>query len=167
MNSVPSIKYCTQCGQPVELQSAFGKPRPVCAGCGHIHFVDPKVAAAALVIEDKQVLLVRRTNEPLRGCWTLPAGFVDAGEDPAQAAIRECGEETGLAIGIVGLLDVIAGREHPAGADIVIVYQAEAIAGELKPGDDADRAKFFPSDQLPPLAFEATRQALKHWTDGV
>ena len=167
MNSIPSIKYCTQCGQPAELQSAFGKLRSVCTGCGHIHFVDPKVAAAALVIKNEQVLLVRRTNEPFRGYWTLPAGFVDAGEDPAQAAIRECMEETGLTIAINDLVDVIPGREHPAGADIVIVYQAEAIAGELKPGDDADRAKFFPSDQLPPLAFEATRQALKHWTDGV
>ena len=136
----------------------------MCTGWGHIQFVDPKVAAAALVIKNEQVLLVRRTNEPFRGYWTLPAGFVDAGEDPAQAAIRECREETGLTIVISDLLDVIPGREHPAGADIVIVYQAEAIAGELKPGDDADRAEFFPSDQLPPLAFEATRQALKHWT---
>ena len=165
MNALHNIKYCTQCGQAVEIQLAFGKPRPVCTGCGHIHFVDPKVAAAALVVQDDQVLLVRRTNEPFRGCWTLPAGFVDAGEDPAAAAVRECREETGLDIGAVKLLDVIGGREHPAGADIVILYKAEEVAGELKPGDDADRAQFFPSDQLPPLAFKATRQALNHWNE--
>lgn len=118
-----------------------------------------------MVIQNDQVLLVRRTNEPFRGCWTLPAGFVDAGEDPASAVVRECREETGLVIGAVTLLDVIGGREHSAGADIVIVYKAEVIAGELSPGDDADQAQFFPQGQLPPLAFEATRQALRHWTE--
>lgn len=167
MNSLPSIEFCTQCGQATEIQLTFGKPRPVCTGCGYIHFIDPKVAAAALVIQDDQVLLVRRTNEPFRGRWTLPAGFVDAGEEPAEAVVRECREETGLVIGSVRLLDVIGGREHPSGADIVIVYMAVVIAGELNPGDDADLAQFFPADQLPPLAFAATRQALAHWTEEV
>jgi ADP-ribose pyrophosphatase YjhB (NUDIX family) len=165
VNSLPSIKYCTQCGQTIEMQPAFGKQRPVCPECGYIHFVDPKVAAAALVVHDGQVLLVRRTNEPFRGRWTLPAGFVDAGEDPMVAAVRECREETGLVIGVVKLLDVIGGREHPAGADIVIVYQGEIIDGDLEAGDDADQAQFFQPDQLPLLAFEATRQALKHLPD--
>lgn len=145
----------------------FGKPRPVCSGCGHIHFQDPKVAAAALVIQDNQVLLARRANEPSRGLWTLPAGFVDAGEDPAKAAQRECLEETGLTVRVHQLVDVIAGREHPAGADIVIVYLAEVIEGELQPGDDADQAQFFPAGNLPPLAFKATHKALDHWLRGL
>ena len=66
---------------------------------------------AVLVEDDGQVLLVRRANEPQRGLWTLPAGFVDAGEDPVLAAERECLEETGLRVKITGLLDVIFGLE--------------------------------------------------------
>jgi len=54
------------------------------------------VAVAVLIERDGKVLLVRRANTPQKGMWTLPAGFVDAGEDPAQAAERECLEETGL-----------------------------------------------------------------------
>jgi ADP-ribose pyrophosphatase YjhB (NUDIX family) len=134
--------------------------RPVCAQCGWIHFIDPKVAAAVLVEQDGRVLLVRRANEPFRGLWTLPAGFINGGEDPAVAAARECLEETGLSVRVIRVLDVIAGREHERGADFIIVYHAEVINGELVPADDADAAEWFERDKLPPLAFRATQKIL-------
>ena len=122
---------------------------------------DPKVAAAVRVVDDTgRVLLTRRVNPPHQGSWTLPAGFVNAGEDPARAAARECLEETGLVVEITGLLDVIAGKEHDRGADFIIVYSARVTGGRLQAGDDADRAAFFDPNALPPLAFEATRRAL-------
>src|SRR5690606_9292863 len=101
-------------------------------------FIDPKVAAAVLVEQDRRVLLVRRANEPFRGLWTLPAGFINGGEDPAEAASRECLEETGLRVQILRVLDIIAGKEHPRGADFIIVYQASVLGGELRPDDDVD-----------------------------
>jgi 8-oxo-dGTP diphosphatase len=134
--------------------------RPVCPQCGWIHFVDPKVAAAVLVEQDGRVLLVRRANEPYRGLWTLPAGFVNGGEDPAMAAARECLEETGLIVEVKRVLDVIAGLEHDRGADFLIVYEAEIISGMLAPADDADAAEWFTYDQLPQLAFKATQKVL-------
>ncbi len=134
--------------------------RPVCPQCGWIHFVDPKVAAAVLVEQDGRVLLVRRANEPYRGLWTLPAGFVNGGEDPARAAARECFEETGLIVEVKRVLDVIGGLEHDRGADFLIVYEAEIISGILVPADDADAAEWFAYDQLPQLAFKATQKVL-------
>jgi 8-oxo-dGTP diphosphatase len=154
------VRYCLRCGSLLELHPRFGKERPVCPACDWIYFADPKVAAAVLVVEHGQVLLARRANDPMRGLWTLPAGFVDAGEDPAQAAARECLEETGLQVRITGLLDVIFGLEHPRGAHIVIVYQAEVQAGSLHPADDVDQVEFYALDSLPPLAFRTTRQIL-------
>ena len=106
------------------------------------------------------MLLVRRTNEPYRGLWTLPAGFVDAGEDPARAAERECFEETGLTVHVMRVLDVVAGKEHERGADFVIAYQAEIVSGNLSPADDADAAEWFAYDSLPILAFDATKKIL-------
>ena len=138
----------------------FGKPRPVCPACGFIHFSDPKVAAGVLVEDNGAVLLVRRINEPQRGLWSFPAGFIDANEDPQAAAARECLEETGLEVRINGLVNVIGGREHERGADIVIVYRAEISGGQLQAGDDADQAVFFPRASLPALAFRATRIVL-------
>lgn len=154
------IKYCPRCGTPVHREERFGKNRPVCPQCGWIHFADPKVAAAVLVQKDGRVLLVRRVNEPFRGLWTLPAGFVNAGEDPAEAAPRECLEETGLTVRVTHVIDVVAGREHPRGADFVIVYAAEVFEGTLSAGDDADEAGWFAMGELPPLAFRATQLIL-------
>jgi ADP-ribose pyrophosphatase YjhB (NUDIX family) len=135
--------------------------RPACGSCGWIYFADPKVAVAVLVEMDGQVLLVRRANDPRRGLWTLPAGFVDAGEDPVLAAERECLEETGLRVKVTGLLDVIFGLEHPRGAHIVIAYRGESMDGVLQPADDVDRVAYFPRDNLPELAFSATRKILR------
>ena len=154
------FKFCPRCGSAVQSEEKFGMIRPVCPQCGWIHFIDPKVAAAVLVEQDGRVLLVRRMNEPFRGLWTLPAGFVNGGEDPAEAAARECLEETGLSVSVTRVFDIVAGREHPRGADFVIVYQAELLSGELRPADDADAAEWFPLSALPPLAFRATQKVL-------
>ena len=155
-----NFKFCPRCGAEVAHEDKYGMVRPVCPQCGWIHFVDPKVAAAVLIEWDGRVLLVRRTNEPFRGLWTLPAGFVNGGEDPAEAAARECLEETGLTVHVTHVLDVIAGREHNRGADFIIVYHAEVISGALLAADDADAAEWFAREALPPLAFKATQRIL-------
>jgi ADP-ribose pyrophosphatase YjhB (NUDIX family) len=113
-----------------------------------------------LVVQDEKVLLVRRAMVPKQGAWSLPAGFVDDGEDPKESAVRECREETGLEVRIDELLDVIYGKEHERGASIVILYAAERIGGRLEAGDDADEVGFFSPDDLPELAFEATRKGI-------
>jgi 8-oxo-dGTP diphosphatase len=155
-----NFKFCPRCGAEVAHEDKFGMLRPVCPQCEWIHFVNPKVAAAVLIEQDSRVLLVRRANEPFRGLWTLPAGFVNGGEDPAEAAARECLEETGLIVNVTRVLDVIAGREHKRGADFIIVYLAEVVSGELMPDDDADAAEWFARSDLPPLAFQATQKIL-------
>lgn len=154
------FNYCPRCGTPVNHEERFGNIRPICPQCGWIHFVDPKVAAAVLIEHDGQVLLVRRANEPFRGLWTLPAGFINGGEDPAEAAARECLEETGLSVRVTRVLDIISGKEHPRGADFIIVYLATVEGGELKPADDADAAEWFARESLPQLAFRATQVVL-------
>ena len=154
------FNYCSRCGALVNHEERFGKVRPVCPQCGWIHFVDPKVAAAVLIEQEGRVLLVRRAGEPFQGYWTLPAGFINGGEDPAEAAARECLEETGLNVRVTRLLDIISGKEHPLGADFIIVYRAEIIDGELKPDDDADAAEWFERENLPQLAFRATQVVL-------
>ncbi len=156
----PEVTYCPLCGTRLIFAQRFGRERRVCPQCDWVHFADPKVAAAILVEKEGRVLLVRRVNEPFRGLWTLPAGFVDAGEDPARAAERECLEETGLRVHATRVLDVVAGREHPRGADFVIVYYGEILGGEPRPADDADRVEWFERSHLPPLAFRATRRVL-------
>lgn len=142
---------------------SFGRLRPVCSKCGRTHFEDPKVAAGVLVEKEGTVLLVQRALDPELGRWTLPAGFVDAGEDVRQAAARECLEETGLDVEVGDVLEVFSGREHAQGADIVIVFRAIVRGGDVRPGDDAQAAAFFRPGDVPPLAFEATRRSIVLW----
>ena len=157
------LNFCPSCGHTLEDRQAFGGVRRACPACERIVFREHKVAAGVLVERNGQVLLVRRRFEPCKGSWSLPAGFVEYGEDPAHAAARECLEETGLEVEITQLLGVIAGREHERGADIVIVYLARLVSGSPQPSDDVDRVDFFAPDMLPPLAFRATERAVGQW----
>jgi len=159
------LNYCPRCGHALEDTEAFGRRRRSCPACDQIVFREHKVAAGVLVEHEGQVLLIRRRFGPRKREWSLPAGFVDFDEDPAEAAVRECEEETGIQVEVKGLLAVISGREHPRGADIVIIYLARWVGGSPRPSDDADRVAFFAPDALPPLAFRATAQAVARWRE--
>jgi ADP-ribose pyrophosphatase YjhB (NUDIX family) len=140
--------------------------RRVCPSCGFIHFEDPKVAVVALVEDQGKLLLVRRRFNPEKGKWALPAGFVDDGEDPALAVVREVREETGLEIAVTGLLNVSAGTGR-TGASIIITYTATVTGGTAHPQDDAEAILWLaPDDPLPELAFDSTRQAVTRWRSG-
>lgn len=143
------------------MTKVMGEMRPACPVCGFVYYQDPKVAAGVLLVENRSVLLVRRTVDPYIGAWSIPAGFVNAFEDPAQAAARECREETCLDVQIGALYEMITGREHPRGADIFLVYLAKRIGGVLHAADDADGAAWFSLNDLPPLAFQSTRNILE------
>ena len=158
------FRYCPYCATPLILMKQMGEDRPTCPNCGWVYYEDPKVAAGVLAVRNEEVLLVRRIMDPFAGLWSIPAGFVNAYEDPAQAALRECLEETGLNAAVEELFDILTGREHPRGADILLVYQVDISGGELHAGDDADRAAWFPLASLPELAFNSTKKIFARLT---
>jgi ADP-ribose pyrophosphatase YjhB (NUDIX family) len=142
-------------------QMVMDKPRRVCPQCHHIHFTDPKVGVGVLIHEDGgRVLLVRRGVPPERGKWSIPAGFLDQGENPQATAAREVREETGLEVTIERVLDVYHNPPGQGGASIFILYEGRRVGGRLQAGDDADEAAFFALNALPELAFPSTRHAL-------
>ena len=157
------LNYCPRCGHSLEDRKAYGRVRRGRPSCELVIFPDHKVASGVLIERDGQVLLVRRAMTSGKGKWVLPAGFVDFDEDPARTAVRECREETGLDIEISSVLDVMSGKDHVRGADIVILYRGQVVGGELAAADDVDEAAFFSPEELPPLAFRATRVALNLW----
>jgi len=160
------IQHCRECGAAVTYRlpdDGDTKSRAICTVCHTVHYENPLNVVGTVPVwgeTGEYVLLCLRNIEPRRGKWTLPAGFVNGGEDPAAAAARECFEETGLIVRVTRVLELIPGREHERGADFVIVYLAEVTGGELAAADDADAAEWFERDALPPLAFRATKQAL-------
>ncbi len=164
--SRPPVNFCQVCGAPMIDKLAFGQVRRACSACGFVHFDDPKVAAAAFIERGDRVLLVRRALNPERGKWALPAGYVDYGEDPRHAVVREVLEETGLTMEVTGLLDVL-GAPGTFGASIIIVYGGRIVGGTASPQDDVDAILWYAAgDPLPPLAFHSTQSLLAAWIAG-
>jgi 8-oxo-dGTP diphosphatase len=106
----------------------------------------------------RQILLIRRSREPFAGKWALPGGFVEMDESLEAAAKRELEEETGLRGVPVEQLRAFGdpGRD-PRGRTISVAYYALLPAGAAtttKAGSDAGQARWFPTSDLPELAFD-------------
>jgi ADP-ribose pyrophosphatase YjhB (NUDIX family) len=150
----------------LEDRLVYGRKRQVCPHCDFIYFVDPKVGAGVLAVQDGRVVLVRRAMVPAIGSWCLPAGFVEYDESPDEAAVRECLEETGLQVRLTGLLEISQYHSNLRGPGILILYRGEVVGGEPCPGDDADEVGFFGPDDLPKdIAFPSNRRALDRWQE--
>jgi ADP-ribose pyrophosphatase YjhB (NUDIX family) len=72
--------------------------RYVCGGCGTIHYENPRVVVCAIVNWRERILFCRRSEDPGKGLWTLPLGFLECGETLEEGAARETFEETGVKI---------------------------------------------------------------------
>lgn len=137
----------------------------VCEQCGYIDFPGPKLVAGCLVIDTGRVLLLRRGIMPRLGMWTFPGGYVDLGETPEQAAIRETAEEVGISVRLGALVGLFSDPAHPLAA--VAVYLAEP--GHEPPGlsEEAIEVRYFAPHEIPwnELAFPTTEASLKCWID--
>ena len=163
-----SIAYCPKCATPLDNRPVGEKIRRVCPACDYIHFTDPKVGVGVLVLNDEgKILLVKRAMTPEKGKWSIPAGFLDHGENPIATAEREVLEETNVQVAITDLVDVYHNAEalRQGGASLFILYRAQLVRGELEAGDDAEDARFFGAGELPELAFASTRDAVRRWQD--
>ncbi len=102
-----------------------------------------------------RLLLVKRAPGATRaGLWSIPAGYVDYGEDVRQAAGRELFEETGLEAAVGDAVWVASNFHDPAKLTVGIWFAGTVTGGTLRAGDDAEEAAFFSPEELPPLAFE-------------
>jgi 8-oxo-dGTP diphosphatase len=155
-----SIKWCCKCAAAMITREIGGKPRRACPQCKYVHFIEPKVGVGVAVLDGQRILLVQRGFAPEKGKWSLPAGYLDHGDDPQQQAIIEAREETNLQVAVSGLAGVYHNPPDEGGASVFILYWATRVAGELRAGDDAVAAAFFACDALPEIAFASTRHII-------
>ncbi len=102
-----------------------------------------------------QVLLIERGSEPFKGCWAFPGGFLNMDESAAEGAMRELEEETGLTGAYMEQFHTYsAPHRDPRERVITIAHYALVRTSDVRPGDDASRACWFPLDDVPPLAFD-------------
>jgi len=121
-----------------------------CDECGQ--WPQPSIAVDAVVIRGSEVLLINRGKEPWKGRLAFPGGFVDKGEDPEDAVIRELKEECSLEGEVIRILCVRGDpKRDPRGHIVSLAYLVSA-EGEPTAGDDAANAAWYQISEIKEMA---------------
>ena len=158
------MNYCSHCSARLDVLIPEGddRPRQVCPDCGRIHYVNPKLVVGSIPEWEGRVLLCKRAIEPRLGKWTLPAGFLEAGETVEAGARRETLEEA------QGRLDQV---EPYALFDLVFVnqiylmFRARLIDGRFGIGEESLAVELFEERDVPwdQLAFTVMEKILRRY----
>ncbi|MBT3943464.1 MAG: NUDIX domain-containing protein [Chloroflexi bacterium] len=154
--------FCAFCGGP--LTNGHESGFPACEKCGRVTYLDPKLAGAAMVEIDNQLLLVRRAIQPAYGKWSFPSGYVNRGEQVERAVEREVFEETGLVVATDWLVGLYS---EPDKTVVLAVYSATVTGGELIAGDETLETATFQYNGLPELAFPDDSRIVQDWLTGL
>jgi len=156
------VKFCPLCGGAMEsrLLMPENAERKACTRCGFVLFPGPKLVAGCFVIDAGRVLLIRRGVGPAVGKWTFPGGYVDFGENAADAAQRETREEVGMRVKLGPLLGVF--NDGPI---TIVAYLATPGKEAPATSEEATEVKYFAPNEVPwhDLAFPTTTDALTAW----
>jgi ADP-ribose pyrophosphatase YjhB (NUDIX family) len=116
-------------------------------------YATPKVDVRGAAFRDGRILLVREVSD---GRWTLPGGWADVNQTPAQCVVREVAEESGFEARAVKLAAVHDYRKRNAPNHLDSIYKlffiCEIIGGSAQPSDETSEVAFFPRTDLPPLS---------------
>src|SRR5262249_45974610 len=142
-----------------------GRRRRRCRRCGWIFYENPAPAAVAIIESRGRLLLGRRAAPPYEGTWDLPGGFIEAGELPARALVRELREELGARAVITGLHSFSIDRYGPTGIPVLAVVYRARLTGKPSPASDVAEVRWFRNDAIPwrEIGFPAIKRTLQEY----
>ncbi|MBN2119802.1 MAG: NUDIX hydrolase [Candidatus Omnitrophica bacterium] len=157
-----TFKFCPLCRHYLLKKTIDGRKRLICQKCGWVYYKNPLPVAVSLV-ENKQgeVLIVKRNLKPGINKWSLPGGFVEFGEAPESACLRELKEETGLRGKIERLIGVYIQKTREYGSVLVIGYMVKISKDYLSLNSELRDAKFFNKKELPVIPFSSHRKIIE------
>jgi ADP-ribose pyrophosphatase YjhB (NUDIX family) len=143
--------YCPICATPLQTGVIEGRERKYCPKCDFVDYKNPLPVALAVAVKGKKFLLIKRGIPPKKGMWASPSGFIETGETPEEACLRELKEETGVSGEIVKLIGVVRREDKEIYGDMLIVqYLVKVNDGKLAlPKDEVQDAGFFDIAELP------------------
>ena len=161
----PAPRFCPQCGSAkVEFRVPHGddRERHVCADCGHIHYLNPKLVVGTIPVLGDQVLLCKRAIEPRYGLWTLPAGFMEEGETLEEGAARETLEEAKTRVTIEQMYVTLS---LPEISQVYVMFRAKLENLDFGPGVESLDVRLFKEADIPwdQLAFRTIETTLRHY----
>ncbi len=143
--SEPTFRFCPRCATPLEPRADGGLARPACPapGCGFVRYDNPAPVVAAILEQPEGIVLVRNQGWPEK-MFGLPAGFVEAHENPAEAVVREVQEEVGVTATNLGLVGV-----YPFAMmnQIILAYYLKGT-GPVVIGEEIAEFKIVPEARL-------------------
>lgn len=143
-----TFQFCPYCGSQLVDQSVNHRTRSHCETCNVIHYRNPTVGVAMIVMRESRLLLVERTGTDT-GSWCIPCGHVEWGEDIRDAARREAMEETGLDVMPGPVFAVHSNFHNPDQLTVGVWFWSFENSGRLNPGSDALQARFYSINALP------------------
>src|SRR5262245_34266084 len=158
-------RHCMVCSARLRPIVEEGRRRRGCPKCGWIFYDNPAPAAVAIVEGRAGLLLARRAAPPYAGTWDLPGGFVEAGESPARALVRELREELGARAVIIGVHGFAVDRYGPNGMPVLAIVYRARLTGKPSPGSDVAEVRWFRRDAIPwrQIGFPAMRRTLRDY----
>jgi NADH pyrophosphatase NudC (nudix superfamily) len=154
--------FCLQCGSPLRAAEIDGKTRPRCTapGCAYVFWNNPIPVVAAIVEADGAVILARNKNWPEK-MYGLITGFLEPGETPDAAVLREVREELGLDATVshfVGNYTFFKMNQ------LLLAYHVPA-RGDIALGAELADIKRVPIERLKPWTI-GTGPAVRDWLAG-
>jgi len=157
-----SKKFCQFCGSRLIDKCIETRIRRYCESCSEPVYENPIPATCVVVADSRnKIWLVKRSVEPKTGFWCLPGGFMEMGETPEQAALRELKEETNFSGKIEMLLGISANHSPTYNTILMAGYLVRDFSGDPKAGDDASDIRCFGPDDLPEIAFQSHKQFIR------
>lgn len=134
--------YCLSCGQRLEIRNIGGENRKACPGCSFVFWGNYSIGVGALIMKDEKILLVRRRQDPGKGLWTNPGGYIEQYEPIEKTIVREVFEETGITTRVNG---IIALGDLPRNVhNVYLVFLMDYVEGHPQPDKvEVDDAGFF------------------------
>ena len=160
--TTPIFKFCPLCKYYLRKRQVDGRKRLVCQKCGWIYYGNPlPVVVCAVKNRKDKILIAKRNLKPGINKWALPGGFVESGETPEAACLRELEEETGLKGKIKRLIGIYIQKTRYYGSLLVVGYEVSISKDKLLLNNELKDARFFSIKDLPVIPFLSHRQVLK------
>jgi len=159
-----AYSFCPVCGTMLERGMIDGRERQLCLSCSWVHYINPLPAAIAYAVNrNEELLVVRRAHEPACNEWSLPVGFIEAGEKAEEGCLRELMEETSLEGKIDALIGIYPRQVEPYGSLLVLAYRVVVDDDAITINHELSDASFYQEHLIPevriPLHQEIMRDA--------
>lgn len=158
-------RHCLACGTKLETTRQEGRQRRRCPRCGWTFYDNPAPAAVAIIEGRGGILLARRAGPPYENTWDLPGGFIEAGELPDRALVRELREELSARAVITGFHGFSIDRYGPGGIPILAMVYVVRLAGRPSARSDVAEVRWFRHDAIPwrQIGFPSIKQTLREY----